>query len=154
MVSPVTTPIPEVFKIFSLHRYFLWSIEMRDHYLQVGKQFSPTPNFFDNEHAGRAFMYLSYWYAGLYVVCEGWQELKLSDPEIDSLLASPHLALLKRFRHGVYHFQPDYFDKRLMNPFVLGKDFDDWIESLTGAFHRYLVDWSKNQTAALDEVQP
>jgi hypothetical protein len=81
-------------------------------------------------------MYLSYWYAGLYVVCEGWQELKLSDPEIDSLLASPHLALLKRFRHGVYHFQPDYFDKRLMNPFVLGKDFDDWIESLTGAFHR------------------
>jgi hypothetical protein len=37
MVSPVTTPIPEVFKIFSLHRYFLWSIEMRDHYLQVGK---------------------------------------------------------------------------------------------------------------------
>lgn len=127
---------------------------MREHYLQAGKQFSPTPSFFDNEDAGRAFMYLSYWYAGLYVVCEGWQDLKLSDPEIDPLLASPHLALLKRFRNGVYHFQPDYFDERLMNPFVLGKDFDVWIESLTHAFHRYLVAWSENQTAALDQTQP
>jgi hypothetical protein len=63
-----------VFKIFSLHRYFIWSIEMREHYLQVGKTFSPTPSFFDNEDAGRAFMYLSYWSAGLFVVCEGWSE--------------------------------------------------------------------------------
>ncbi|MGO8794527.1 MAG: hypothetical protein ACLQLC_06870 [Candidatus Sulfotelmatobacter sp.] len=150
----MSTPVPEVFKIFSLHRYFIWSIEMREHYLQVGKQFSPTPSFFDNEVAGRAFMYLSYWYAGLFVVCEGWQELKLSDPEIDGLLASSNLELLKRFRNGVYHFQPDYFDKRLMNPFVLGKDFDEWVESLTHAFARYLDACSKSQTATLTQSQP
>jgi hypothetical protein len=127
---------------------------MREHYLQVGKTFSPTPSFFDNEDAGRAFMYLSYWYAGLYVVCEGWRELRLSDPEIDGLLASTNLELLKRFRHGVYHFQPDYFDKRLMNPFVLGKDFDDWVKYLTHAFARYLDAWTKSQTASLVESQP
>jgi hypothetical protein len=62
-------PVPEVFKIFSLHRYFMWSIEMREHYQQVGKHSSATPSLFDNEYAGRALMYLSYWYAGLYVVC-------------------------------------------------------------------------------------
>jgi len=109
---------------------------MRERFQQIGKQFSPTPSFFDNEDAGRALMYLSYWYAGLFVVCEGWQDLKLADQEIDGLLASSNLELLKRFRNGVYHFQPDYFDKRLMNPFVLGKDFDDWVESLTHAFAR------------------
>jgi hypothetical protein len=31
----MSTPVPEVFKTFSLHRYFIWSIEMREHYLQV-----------------------------------------------------------------------------------------------------------------------
>jgi hypothetical protein len=101
----MSTQVPEVFKIFSLHRYFIWSIEMREHFQQMGKQFSPTPSFFDNEDAGRAFMYLSYWYAGLFVVCEGWQDLKLADSEIDGLLASSNLELLKRFRNGVYHFQ-------------------------------------------------
>ncbi len=72
-------------------------------------------------------MYLSYWYAGLYVVCEGWQEAKLSDSEIDALLQSSHLEFLKRFRNG---FQADYFDKRFMDALVLGKDFDEWAESL------------------------
>ena len=71
--------------------------------MQVGMQVAPTPSFFENENAGRAFMYLSYWLAGLYVVSEGWQELKLSDPEVDALLKSPHLEKLKRFRHGVCH---------------------------------------------------
>jgi hypothetical protein len=54
-LAPMSTPVPKVFKIFSLHRYFIWSIEMREHFQQMGKQFSPTPSFFDNEDAGRAF---------------------------------------------------------------------------------------------------
>lgn len=93
---------------------------------------------------------LSYWYAGLFVVCEGWQDLKLNDSEIDGLLTSSNLELLKRFRNGIYHFRPDYFDKRLLNPFVLGKDFDDWVESLTHAFASYLDTWIKSQTIVLD----
>jgi len=148
------TPVPEVFKIFSLHRYFLWAITMRDHYEKAGQRFSPTPSFFENEAANEAFMYLSYWYAGLYVVCEGWQELKLVDPEIDALLKSPHLDVLRRFRHGVYHYQADYFDPRFINAFALGKDFDDWITSLAHAFNRYLDAWAKNQTAALAPAKP
>jgi hypothetical protein len=143
-----------MFKIFSLNRYFIWSIEMREHYFQVGKKVSPTPSFWDSENSGRAWMYLSYWYAGLYVVCEGWQELKLSDPEIDALLKSPHLGVLKRFRHAVYHFQPDYFDKRFMNAFVLGEDFDEWVEALTHAFARYFGAWVKSQTSAPAQSLP
>ena len=69
---------------------------MREHYLKVGMQVSATPSFFDNPDAGRAFMYLSYWYAGLYVVCEGWQEAKRSDPEID---AQKELVMIA-FRFG------------------------------------------------------
>jgi hypothetical protein len=148
------TPVPEVFKIFSLHRYFLWAITMQDHYEKAGQRFSPTPSFFENEAANEAFMYLSYWYAGLYVVCEGWQKLKLVDPEIDALLNSPHLDVLRRFRHGVYHYQAHYFDPRFMKAFTLGNDFDDWITSLAHALNRYLVAWARSQTAALAPAQP
>jgi len=149
----MSVAVPQIFKVFSLHRYFLWCAEMREHYLQVGKRVSATPSFFENENAGRAFMYLGYWYAGLYVVCEGWQELKLSDPEIDALLQSPHLEFLNRFRNGVYHYQTDYFDKRFMDALVRGEDFDRWAESLTLAFARHLEAWAKSQTAALPAVQ-
>jgi hypothetical protein len=87
------------------------------------------------------------------VVCEGWQELKLSDAEIDGLLASPHLEILKRFRHGVYHFQADYFDKRFMGALVLGQDFDNWVSSLANAFARFLSEWIESQTASIDTLQ-
>jgi hypothetical protein len=131
----MSTPVPDVFKIFSLDRYFVWSAEMREHYMQVGAKVSPTPSFFDNENANRAFMYLSYWYAGLYVVCEGWKdELKLSDPEIDALLKSRYVDVLRRFRNGVYHYQEDYFSPKVMAALMLGKDFDEWVNSLMLAF--------------------
>lgn len=35
------------------------------------------------------FHYMSYWYAGLFVVVEGWRDLGLQDAEIDGLLESP-----------------------------------------------------------------
>jgi hypothetical protein len=151
----MNVPVPQIFKVFSLHRYFAWCAEMREHYRQVGMRVSPTPSFFDNPDAGRAFMYLSYWYAGLYVVCEGWQELKLSDTAIDALLKSPHLEKLKRFRNGVYHFQADYFDPRFMGALVAGEDFAEWAESLMLAFNRYFEAWIKSQTAcALPGTEP
>lgn len=150
----MTTAVPEMFKIFSLHRYMLWALSMNDHYEKTGQRLSPTPSFFENEAANEAFMYLSYWYAGLYVVCEGWQELKLSDSEIDGLLKSPHLDVLKRFRNGVYHYQADYFDKRLMDAFTLGKDFDEWVTRLANAFVRYFDAWVTSQTSALAQSQP
>lgn len=150
----MSIPVPQIFKVFSLHRYFIWCAEMREHYLQVGQQVSPTPSFFENEKAVQAFMYLSYWYAGLYVVSEGWQELKLSDHEIDALLQSPHLDFLRRFRNGIYHFQEDYFDKKFMDALGRGEDFDKWAESLTFAFARYFDGWVKSATAAIAVVEP
>jgi hypothetical protein len=55
----MSAPVPEVFKVCSLHRYFLWAITMQDHYEKAGQRFSPTPSFFENEAANEAFMYLS-----------------------------------------------------------------------------------------------
>jgi hypothetical protein len=50
-------------------------------------------------------VFMFYWYSGLYVVIEGYQELKLHGEKIDALLQSPNVDLLKRLRHGTFHFQ-------------------------------------------------
>jgi len=63
---------------------------MRTHFDEVLAQGVP---------AGKAeiesFLYMSYWYGALYVVIEGWRELKLVDPAIDQLLQSSNVDLLR-----------------------------------------------------------
>jgi hypothetical protein len=86
-----------------------------------------------------AEMYMSYWYAELYVVVEGLQQLKLSDPVIDSLLASPNLDLLRRYRNGVFHYQKNYFDDRLLNFMRDGQNGATWAQQLTEVIGEYLL---------------
>src|ERR1019366_3727804 len=143
-----TPTVPEMFRVITLDRYFMWCRFQRDHYKEI--KVTWETDFFDSMEMQHAFMCLSYWYAGLYVVCEGWQELKLSDSEIDKLLASPYLDVLRRYRNGVFHFQQDYFDKRLKEAIKLGQDFHCWVEELMSNFQRYFRHWwQKHQLVIL-----
>jgi hypothetical protein len=90
-------------------------------------------------------LYMSYWYGGLYVVIEGWNELKLSDTIIDELLNSPNVEFLKRYRNGVFHFQRDYNDKRFLEFMTQGTDEVTWVRSLNEQFGRYFLERLKRQ---------
>ena len=79
---------------------------------------------------------MSYWYGTLYVVIEGWRELQLTDPAVDTLLDSPNVELLRRYRNGTFHFQSKYFDERLTE-FMGERTTVDWTHSLTEAFDSY-----------------
>jgi len=122
-------------QIFSLHRYFVSANWMRtcfDKWLdEQGKPEVPV---------GEPFIFMGYWYAGLYVVIEGWQELKLTDKVIDTLLASPNVGLLKRYRHGVCHFQGRYFDDRFMG-FMSTELTAVWVRKLNQEFGRWFLAW-------------
>ena len=83
-------------------------------------------------------IYMSYWYGGLYVVIEGWFELGLKDQVIDPLLKSPNVALLKRYRNGIFHFQKDYMDERF-HEFMASNDCVPWVRHLTNAFGDYFA---------------
>jgi hypothetical protein len=78
-------------------------------------------------------IFMSYWYSGLYVVVEGWRTLGLIDPEINSLLKSPHVEELKRYRNGVCHFQKKYLDERFVE---IAKDQGavSWVRELHKSF--------------------
>lgn len=119
----------------SLHRYYIAANRMRVHFdglLQTGAD--------DRKSRLETRLYLSYWYAGLYVVVEGWKGLDLKDPEIDGLLQHKNVALLKRFRNGVFHFQKKYNDARFSSLIQDGEDVVGWIRSLNLAFGRWFLE--------------
>jgi hypothetical protein len=87
-----------------------------------------------------SFLYMSYWYGGLYVVIEGWKALKLSDGVIDEFLKSSNVELLRRYRNGVFHFQRDYNDERFNEFMRQGNDAVTWVRSLNEQFGRYFLE--------------
>jgi hypothetical protein len=126
--------------VVTLNRYLEWATHMAARYNEDLDGFSGNMDW-DDPLFKRLFMHMCYWYAALYVVIEGWQDLKLSDPKIDALLTSPNVQRLKRYRNGVYHFQAGYFDVRYFEFIGAGSDGKKWLHELHTAFHFYLKDW-------------
>jgi hypothetical protein len=127
--------------VHTLHKYFIWASQMRSHFY-----YDAIPKITENLPKDRfapefitAETYMSFWYAELYVVVEGWRELRLSDPTVDELLKSPNVDLLKRYRHGVFHFQKNYFDDRFMAFINKGKDSVSWVSDLHDAISSYFL---------------
>lgn len=79
------------------------------------------------------------WYGMLFVVIEGWQEARLSDLAIDNLLLSPNVALLRRFRNGMFHFQKDQWLSTKLSDFCGSNDSVPWVRALTSEFRRYFL---------------
>lgn len=84
-----------------------------------------------------AFAVLSVWYSLLYVVVEGYQELKLRDDEIDELLdRNSYLNMLRLFRNATFHFQKDPFTPKILE-FLTAGDSEVWVKELNIAFKRF-----------------
>ena len=90
-------------------------------------------------------IFMSYWYAGLFVVVEGWQELGLNDPKIDSLLDSPHVEELRRYRNGVCHFQKNYFDERFGEICRDSPSSVPWVRELSRSFGEFFLRTLRSQ---------
>jgi hypothetical protein len=124
--------------IHTLQRYYIWADRMRVHFDHVLKQ-KAADKINNDRFELESMLYMSYWYAGLYVVIEGWKALKLSDPAIEKLLWSRNLALLRRYRNGIFHFQTTYYDARFMDLIDKGKNVAVWVRSLNSEFGRWLL---------------
>lgn len=126
-----------------LHKYFMTASLMAqefDHHLKDPPQFQCKDAVEDGMMflVSKAGLTMTLWYGALYVVVEGWQELGMSDPEVDQLLQSPNTKLLRDVRNSVFHFQKHWLDKRL-GKFVSTKDSVPWVRQLTVAFRRTLL---------------
>jgi len=80
------------------------------------------------------------WYSLLYVVVEGYLELKLSDPDIDELLkAESYLGSLRLFRNTSFHYQKDPIPEKAMK-FLVTEDSETWIKSLNRALDKFFLE--------------
>ena len=130
----------------SLHHYFVVAARMQHHFESnlvaveesgVAALQDPDLAAFELFSSPRGnFMY--YWYASLCVVVQGFRNLKLVDPRVDALLASPNVKALRRCWNGVFHFQPDYFSAKLLEP-MQAPDFIGWVRELMEAFRAYFA---------------
>ena len=128
--------------LVALHRYYIWANRLREHFDRVVESRITTPEsrvpddiLLASDHG----LFMSHWYAALYVVVEGWRRLKLQDPRIDELLESPNVGFLKRYRHFVCHYHPEYYDEKMAG-FMSSADSVDWVRALNREFGRYLLE--------------
>jgi hypothetical protein len=142
----------------------MWANRMKEHFdqsLQDGRLAKTIERVSESGHPTVMIasffcddpgIFMSYWYGGLYVVIEGWQDLSLHDSKIDSLLTDPKVAMLKRYRNGAFHFQKDYWDDRF-RAFVSEKDAAQWVRQLNKEFGRWFLEHSLNNRGA-DQAAP
>ena len=130
----------------SLHHYFVVAARMQHHFESnlVAVEESGVAALRDPDLAafelfsGPRGNFMYYWYASLCVVVQGFRNLKLVDPRVDALLASPNVKALRRCWNGVFHFQPDYFSAKLLEP-MQAPDFIGWVRELMEAFRAYFA---------------
>ena len=113
----------EHMQILTLHRYYIHTTLMKKWFeaeLAKGEYIvtehdDPAQNVIMTGVKLKAMQvgtFMEYWYGGLYVVCEGWQELGLKDEAVDKLLADPKLKLLRKYRNAAFHYQKDYLNPK------------------------------------------
>jgi hypothetical protein len=137
-------------KVMALHRYWISANRLREKFEEALVCPAWNQRFKEASEQGPVAaalcvfsddpgIFMNQWYGALFVVVEGWRELKLKDKEIDGLLKDKKVELLKRYRNGVYHFQAKYFNERLSN-FAAEKDSVPWVRQLNSAFGRYFLE--------------
>lgn len=83
------------------------------------------------------FLRLQLWYALLYVVVEGYKELKQTHLEVDQLLTNEEMVnALRLFRNALFHYQKEPISEKLMK-FLETEDSEHWIKQLNHAFKAY-----------------
>lgn len=112
----------------------------------------------DNPKANRAEWLgtLNYWASSLYVVIEGWEAAKFSDPVIHALLGQANYKdTLRSLRNGTFHYQPSLIPEKFKG-FFQSKDAILWLVTVHDEFCRWLRDWLDDvcgETPLKDEIR-
>ena len=130
-------------EVITLYRYFACAAHMRDlfrrevseDWLQIRiADMSDLLDFFYSAPG----IYLMYSYSGIYLVIEGWKDLKLSDPKIDSLLDCPFVDRLRLFRNATFHYQKDPISWKHLQFFGTEEEqTEKWLDSLYSELERF-----------------
>jgi hypothetical protein len=142
-------PVVREAELLSLHRYYVWANQMKalfDEKLKGAGHGALEAVRRDGSIDIEIAMYMSLWYGCLYVVVEGWKECGFRESEVDSLLTSPNVELLKRLRNGTFHYQKRYWDERFLGFMRAGDATAPWMRALNNALGRFFLNAMSDST--------
>lgn len=144
-------------KIATLYRYHLYAVVMHDNLKKENIE-DLIKNLKDDISSvflifsSPVGIYITYFYSALYLIIEGWKELKLSDEKVDNLIASPNTNKLRLFRNATFHYQKEPLSPKLLQ-FLGSKEeaTEKWIGELYSEFGRFFKNNSFEIPAELME---
>ena len=143
-----------------LERYFVWCRTMFELLSAKEAELRGKPEPLDDTNPLDDDRYktgalIGHWIAALCPVIEGWEELKLSDAEIDSLLLEgahkKHRERLVRFRNGVFHYQRSHDDSRFTQYWDEASATGLWTIKVERAFERFFRIHAESKYGGLTE---
>jgi hypothetical protein len=137
-------------KLFSWGRYLYWAEIQRKKFIDFDVEHQPAQGA---KAEWRLFAVASQWLASMWVVIEGWRDLAMKDEIIDLLLAEwpDYCDLLRRYRNGVFHYQPTLLHERFDAFKKEGPDFGIWVFTLYLEFQRFLWEWPDRLSGSKEE---
>lgn len=133
----------ERYKIAVLYKHWMAADGVNHRLRQSMNYTDETPSFPKNLEALAKRMsemqVLQVYYALLYVVVEGYQEIKCSDEKVDALIGQEDFVNnLRRFRNAVFHYQAEPLGPKLLN-FLVQDNSEVWIRDLKIALNEYFL---------------
>lgn len=99
-----------------------------------------TSDFVNEMHLNVYFNRLVISHALLYVVIEGYKQLKLTNHEIDAILSDEdYVDNLRLLRNSLFHYQNDIRPQKLMK-FIEKDDSGKWINRLDNCFEKFFIE--------------
>ena len=124
-------------QLVALYRYYVWTNNMRVHFEDTLKQTEAVD--ITSPDGFYVAMYMSLWYGCLYILIEGWRTLRLENQEIDALLRSSNVNLLRIYRNATFHYQKDYLHEKFMTFLREGEATATWVRAIHNAFAGYFA---------------
>lgn len=125
-------------KLISLHKHWL-NADALEHVIAIkmGGTSDLPNNLLNLAEIHSSFARLSVLYGLIYVVIEGYEELKCQDLEVDTLLARKDFVdALRLFRNATFHYQKHAISEKALQ-FLELKESEIWIRKLHLAFKKY-----------------
>ena len=123
-------------KLVALHKYWINADAIKQVVMtKIGSETSNLPNEITKlAELHSSFAKLSVLYGLIYVVIEGYQELKYTNEQIDTLLAqNDFVDALRLFRNATFHYQKKPISEKALK-FLELKESETWIRELHIAF--------------------
>lgn len=125
-------------KLVSLHKHWVTADAVKQAVnvkIKVNKDFSEI--FLQQAELHSVFQRLSVLYALIYVVVEGFVELKCEDADVEKLLSQvDYVDTLRLFRNATFHYQKEPISAKALK-FLELEESEIWIQKLHHSFGKY-----------------